>query len=545
METQNDILLGDILLAIAEPLNLSEGIGINSDLLNIPAPSSDLKLDFSSLFAPAPLSPETDLKGEDKSDLKIKSDDKSLEKNDKSELKIVSDEKSPKDDDSDIKILSDDKSPENADPLNLSEGIESGIVKASSDEVILNVPDLFSPAPPPVQRPDSGNDRILSGDDNPNNLSDAGSFVTATIWGFGGNDTLTGGFNNDLLYGGAGDDLLNGGLGNDFLNGGDGNDSLDGGYGYDTLDGGNGTDTANYSFWWGGIKANLQTEVVSFFNDGNSGTERLISIENLVGSGGNDEIVGNSADNVLSGENGNDFLSGEDGNDVLLGGNGNDTLNGGNGFNQLNGGDGYDIVQVVGEGDILFNFGKSLNFNQEDVVEYGNNVAVLSNIEQVQIIGGNNDDFVLAIDASVAIKVEGKGGNDAILGGIFNDTLEGGAGDDLIRANDGDDILQGSDISNSVEKDTLLGGGGADTFVLATSNGSLYLGDGFATILDFKWWEGDTIKVAGSISDYRLDMTKNFSGNPALDTAIYRGNDLIAVVQDTTDVIPAFDFRFV
>jgi Ca2+-binding RTX toxin-like protein len=282
--------------------------------------------------------------------------------------------------------------------------------------------------------------------------------------------------------------------------------------------------------------------VVSFFNDENSGTERLTSIENLVASSGNDEIVGNSADNVLSGENGDDILSGEDGNDVLLGGNGNDTLNGGNGFDRLNGGDGYDVVRVVGEGDILFNFGKPFNY---DVIEYGNNVAVLSNIEQVQIVGGENDDFVLAIDASVALKVEGKGGNDAILGGIFDDTLEGGAGDDLIRGNDGNDILQGSDLSNSVEKDTLLGGGGADTFVLATSNGSLYLGDGFATLLDFKWWEGDKIQVVGSISDYRLDMTQNFSGNPALDTAIYRGNDLIAVVQDTTDVIPAFDFSFV
>jgi Ca2+-binding RTX toxin-like protein len=228
-----------------------------------------------------------------------------------------------------------------------------------------------------------------------------------------------------------------------------------------------------------------------------------------------------------------------------LGGNGNDTLNGGNGFNQLNGGDGYDIAQIVGEGDILFNYDNWFNPNQEDVIEYGSNVAVLSNIEQVQIIGGENDDFVLAIDASVTLEIEGRGGNDAILGGMVNDTLKGGAGDDIIRGNNGDDILQGSDNSNSVEKDTLTGGLGADTFVLGTSNGgSFYLGDGFATILDFKWWEGDTIQVVGSTSDYRLDATQNFSGTSDLDTAIYRGNDLIAVVQDTVDVIPAFDFSF-
>ena len=135
--------------------------------------------------------------------------------------------------------------------------------------------------------------------------------------------------------------------------------------------------------------------------------------------------------------------------------------------------------------------------------------------------------------------------NDVLLGGSFGNTLEGGAGDDVLRGNNGNDILQGSDNSNSVEKDTLTRGRGADTFVLSTSNsGSFYLGDGFATILDFKWWEGDTIQVVGSASDYRLDTTQNFSGTSVLDTAIYRGNDLIAVVQDTVNVIPAFDFRF-
>jgi Ca2+-binding RTX toxin-like protein len=481
--------------------------------------------------------------------------------------KNLLDEKSIKSDEkSQGKNLSDEKLIKNVEPFTLSEGIEPLIIQTSPTDTNLDLSDLvvypsqetdfdFSilsgVAPAPSQNPDSGNDTLLGnssyffGDDNPNNISAAGSFVQTYIWGFGGNDSLTGSWESDLLDGGAGDDVLNGGSGNDFLSGSDGNDTLDGGYGYDTLDGGDGTDTATYSFWWGGIKANLQTGVVSFFNDGGSGTERLGSIENIVGSGGNDKITGNSADNVLSGEDGNDVLSGEDGNDVLLGGNGNDTLNGGNGFNQLNGGDGYDIAQIVGEGDILFNYDNWFNPNQEDVIEYGSNVAVLSNIEQVQIIGGENDDFVLAIDASVTLEIEGRGGNDAILGGMVNDTLKGGAGDDIIRGNNGDDILQGSDNSNSVEKDTLTGGLGADTFVLGTANGgSFYLGDGFATILDFKWWEGDTIQVVGSTSDYRLDTTQNFSGTSELDTAIYRGNDLIAVVQDTVDVIPAFDFSF-
>lgn len=400
---------------------------------------------------------------------------------------------------------------------------------------------LFGEAPPP-QTPDTGNDTIIGtfliGDDNPNNLSAAGSFVQTNIWGFGGNDTLTGGFERDTLDGGTGDDWLNGGLSDDILNGGDGNDTLDGNYGYDTLDGGNGTDTANYQFWWGGIKANLQNETVTFFNDGGNGTEYLRSIENVIGTNSNDEIVGNSADNVLFGENGNDFLSGEAGNDILSGGDGDDTLKGGSGYNQLNGGAGYDIAQIIADGDIIF--------EGNSIVSYGNSNVTLSNIEQVQLIGGNNDDFILAVQSPVTLKLEGKGGNDILLGGKFGNTLEGGAGNDLLRGNNGSDILQGSDNSNSVEKDTLLGAGGADTFVLGTSNGgSFYLGDGFAIIQDFKWREGDTIQVVGSISDYRLETSQNFSGSSAWDTAIYRGNDLIAIAQDTTDVIPVFDFKFV
>ena len=77
------------------------------------------------------------------------------------------------------------------------------------------------------------------------------------LYGYAGDDTLTGGSGNDILRGGAGDDTLIGGAGNDYLNGGAGNDTLTGGFGSDTAvfellsgllnevnaTGGNGTDT--------------------------------------------------------------------------------------------------------------------------------------------------------------------------------------------------------------------------------------------------------------------------------------------------------------
>ncbi|HEY9296080.1 MAG TPA: calcium-binding protein, partial [Phormidium sp.] len=283
------------------------------------------------------------------SHIKNLSDEKLSEKDD-SHIKVLSDEK----DDSHLKNLSDEKMPENEEDFILSKEIGSLFIQTKPTDTVLDLSHAIVQAPssletdltdleefdfsilsgeaPPPQTPNTGNDTLIGtspflfGDDNPNNLSAAGSFVQTYIWGFGGNDTLTGGFDNDILDGGTGDDWLNGGLGNDSLKGSIGNDTLDGGYGYDTLDGGDGIDTATYKFWWGGVKANLQTEVVSFFNDPGSGTEYLRSIENVVGTNSNDEIVGNSADNILYGENGNDLLFGEDGNDILFGGDGNDTL---------------------------------------------------------------------------------------------------------------------------------------------------------------------------------------------------------------------------
>jgi Ca2+-binding RTX toxin-like protein len=65
---------------------------------------------------------------------------------------------------------------------------------------------------------------------------------TKSIYGLGGDDTITGGVYNDKLYGGSGDDHLFGQAGNDTLYGDDGADTLTVGDGIDTLYGGNNAD---------------------------------------------------------------------------------------------------------------------------------------------------------------------------------------------------------------------------------------------------------------------------------------------------------------
>ncbi|WP_301951274.1 hypothetical protein [Microcystis aeruginosa] len=61
----------------------------------------------------------------------------------------------------------------------------------------------------------------------------------------------------------------------------------------------------------------------------------MVSIENLIGTAGNDTIIGNTADNSLNGGAGNDSINGGDGVDTLIGGAGNDTLTGGAGADKF------------------------------------------------------------------------------------------------------------------------------------------------------------------------------------------------------------------
>ena len=219
--------------------------------------------------------------------------------------------------------------------------------------------------------------------------------------------------------------------------------------------------------------------------------------DSIYAGAGDDIVKAGAGDDYIDGWTGNDSLYGEDGNDSILGYDGNDYINGGNGNDYLYGEAGNDTLDGW----------------------YGNDY------------------------------LSGGAGNDTLLGYYGDDKLYGGAGSDKLNGEAGKDYLDG--YGGTVgEYDTLSGGNeGAtltynegDTFVLGTASGVSYLGAGYATITDFKWNEGDKIQVKGSYADYTLDKSYNFSGTTALDTAIYKGNDLIAVVQDTTNVYASLDF---
>jgi Ca2+-binding RTX toxin-like protein len=132
-----------------------------------------------------------------------------------------------------------------------------------------------------------------------------------------GIENVVGGSGNDTLRGSTLANTLNGGAGDDrfvaFNN--DGNDAYTGGLGTDTLD----LSLTNAA-------ATVTTVSAQSARIGN---DTLNSIENIIGSQGNDTITMGGGVNVINGGGGADTINAGGGNDTITGGAGNDILNGG------------------------------------------------------------------------------------------------------------------------------------------------------------------------------------------------------------------------
>ncbi len=102
--------------------------------------------------------------------------------------------------------------------------------------------------------------------------------------------------------------------------GGNGNDMFIGNTANNFLDGGAGSDTVVFTSITGvNVTLNDTNSDVIVSHDGE--TDTLRSIENIVGTAGNDVLIGNSLNNALYGSlGGADVLTGNDGNDTLVGG---------------------------------------------------------------------------------------------------------------------------------------------------------------------------------------------------------------------------------
>ena len=204
------------------------------------------------------------------------------------------------------------------------------------------------------------------------------------ITGSGFGDALTGDGGVNVILGGAGDDVIEGGGGND------------------TLDGGDGVDTASFASAAEGVSVNLAFATAQQTHG--AGEDKLLRVENLVGSGGDDHFAGSGVANRIEGGGGEDRIRGQSGADALHGGGEKDVLYGGYGDDAANGDAGDDLV-----------FG-----------ELGND----------SLEGGAGSDRLLGEEG--ADTVAGGEGADTLRGGVQRDTATGGAGADQFAFENGD-----------------------------------------------------------------------------------------------------------
>jgi len=245
----------------------------------------------------------------------------------------------------------------------------------------------------------------------------SGGAGTNVIDGQGGNDVINGGAGNDMLFGGAGNDTVNGDAGDDTLVGGAGNDTATGGAGNDTFraeiadgndsySGGASVDTLDLSATNAGA-----TVTPTSATSAEIGTDVINTIENVIGSQGNDSIVFDAAANVANvadGLAGNDNLSTGAGADRLIGGAGNDTMNGGTGNDMF--------VFAAGFGnDVIAGFDASPDLvngqDRLDISALGINAASFGLRVEITDLG---NDFSIEIDGLNTIllqNVDGVGAN--------------------------------------------------------------------------------------------------------------------------------------
>ncbi|MBO6885205.1 MAG: Hint domain-containing protein [Marivita sp.] len=371
---------------------------------------------------------------------------------------------------------------------------------------------------------DAGNDSVHAGAGADTIDGGAGADY---LKGQAGNDSIVGGSGADTLTGDAGADTLDGGLDNDYVTGGSGSDSLLGGGGDDTIRGDNMwfalsdypstagtatnltvTNTAEgpIELWY--INTSGVLEFRQSIASGQTVNQAATTGDNFVlrapggwylelieggnqtvvygADGLNDTIDGGAGNDIIYGEFGDDSIAGGAGADTIDGGYGDDTILGGTGNDSLTGADGSDLFIVqdaFGQDTIIGGEGAvdldtidltavttpvtvTYTGNEAGTITDGTNTITFSQIEHLILTEGA--DFVDPVADGVGAWIEGRGGDDTILGGQGNDTIDGGDGNDYLEDLTGDD--------------TILGGAGEDYLKVGRGNNLAVGGDGADTI---------------------------------------------------------------
>lgn len=237
----------------------------------------------------------------------------------------------------------------------------------------------------------------------------------------------------------------------------DGNDLISPGKGNDYIDGGQGDDTVSYHNYIGEPNFNepvninlLNGTVTGFF-----GKDTLKGIENIFSSHADDTIIGN---------NQNNSIKTSDGNDLIYGSLGNDTIDG----------------HYKG---MYWNYNSNIWVNSPDYARDTINYERLNDKIKVDLNLGETQKISLKQQTDKLTDIEyiyGTNYNDTLIGNTENNLLVGNAGKDSLVGGSGNDSLVGYGNSKygQEEIDTLIGGLGADKFILNWYNNQVPYDDG-------------------------------------------------------------------
>ncbi|GGB94156.1 beta strand repeat-containing protein [Pseudoduganella buxea] len=367
---------------------------------------------------------------------------------------------------------------------------------------------------------DTGSDMLVNinqvvGGRGHDSITGSDSALIEWLEGGAGNDTLDGGAGTDFVSyintggravtvnlgtqtatdaSGNTDTLANieGVLGtnfNDTITGSDGTaiEIFTGNGGNDVIDGAGGIDLADYLSSTTAVAVDLAAQSAQ---DGLGGTDRLLGIEGVRGSGLHDTLQGSDADESFNGRAGNDVLDGRGGFDVA---------------------DYFDARAGVTASLVT---GKASD-------GFGGTDTLLA----IEGLSGSRD---------FADRLTGNGGHNLLSGLGGNDTLDGGAGNDTLAGNGGNDSLQGGlgddELHTDGGRDTVDGGAGADTLVLAGDLGDYAREKVSATDLRLTHKAGGDTVLVRNVEQFRFD-----SGTLGLDDVTFNiassANDTIASTQ--------------
>jgi Ca2+-binding RTX toxin-like protein len=348
-------------------------------------------------------------------------------------------------------------------------------------------------------------------------LALSGNELANLLLGNAGNNRLAGGGGDDRIEGGAGNDRLDGGAGADVMIGGSGDDVYVVGQAGDQVIDSAGVDTVEASITYilgAGIENLTLTGNVSLNGTGNELANTLTGSNAgalLYGLLGNDRLFGGTGTDFLDGGEGDDMLSDAGGHNTLVGGAGADTLvstatDGGNlfashlynGFENLDtlaevdtlvGGGGNDLFWAGfndsvdggngGENTLSLNLqgsaaGVRIDFRPlESGGTVANGTGTIRSITGLSTIIGSqgNDQITGFSDAAIfpfsGLTLDGRDGNDLLVGGAGGDRLLGESGADTLRGGDGRDSIfaAGEDYDPAITdtfRDALYGEGGDD-----------------------------------------------------------------------------------